>query len=207
MKARAICTNMFFFSCHPEMAKILVMWNFYISETYNVIISQHSFFEGGGLVFRSQHFIHLNIRPDPRLCVGFFLLILTVRFQNTAKSFKPSFLGSPISRKRPSMLVLLPMVLFSSLHTIWIIYLCNCSPVLKCKLIARAAVAKVQKNVKNQDLSLMPYDRPRLKTKSFFFPTKFWFHSNYQRLLLFAFLIWCLCPSGFPLNYTKDAQL
>lgn len=141
------------------MAKILVMWNFYISETYNVIISQHSFFEGGGLVFRSQHFIHLNIRPDPRLCVGFFLLILTVRFQNTAKSFKPSFLGSPISRKRPSMLVLLPMVLFSSLHTIWIIYLCNCSPVLKCKLIARAAVAKVQKNVKNQDLSLMPYDR------------------------------------------------
>lgn len=140
-------------------------------------------------MFRSQHFIHLNIRPDPRLCVVFFLLILTVRFQNTAKSFKPSFLGSPISRKRPSMLVLLPMVLFSSLHTIWIIYLCNCSPVLKCKLIARAAVAKVQKNVKNKDLSLMPYDQPRLKTKSFFYLTKFWFRSNYQRLLLFAFLI------------------
>lgn len=81
----------FFFSCHPEMAKILVMWNFYISETYNVIISQHSFFEGGGLVFRSQHFIHLNIRPDPRLCVGFFFADIDCTVSKHGEEFQTKF--------------------------------------------------------------------------------------------------------------------
>lgn len=122
------------FFCRSETAKILVMWNFYISEAYNVIIFLHSYFWTERISwFRCLEDNILSILILDPILVFVFLVRMIVRFKNRQQILKPLrkwVFGSLISRKLPSMLVLLLMVLFSSSHTIWIIYLCNCVPVL-----------------------------------------------------------------------------
>lgn len=79
------------------------MWNFYISEAYNVIISSTpSFGPSVSLfwMFSRRYFIHLDIRLDPRLCVFGWEW-----FKNRKQILKPlrkRVLASPISRKLPS---------------------------------------------------------------------------------------------------------
>lgn len=91
------------FSGHAEVAQILVMWNFYISEAYNVIISSTpSVGPSASLfwMFSRRYFIHLDIRLDPRLCVFGWEW-----FKNRKQILKPlrkRVCASPISRKLPS---------------------------------------------------------------------------------------------------------